>query len=337
MGPLIRSASLRGFHDVVHDAGGDPDALLVRHGIDPAWLLEEDRLISQTDLDTMLDAAAEELRVPDLGLRLAEAQDISILGPLAVAIATATGAAEALDNASNFLFVHSPALRLRLEPDPQGRRGVVAVTYAKDTALSPYSPQGTELGLGLLFRIVRSLVGHDPSARSVHLPHRPLSPTRRYTEFFETQAVLFGARSAALCGSREILDRTFNGANPLIHAAAVEHLRQSFSDPGHDVLHRVRRTIAATLPSGTATVAATARLLALHPRTLQRQLRDRDVTFSQLMDEARRTAAHRYLTTTDLPLGQIASLVGYSEQSTLTHAVHRWFGTSPRRVRQEHR
>ncbi|WP_183097465.1 helix-turn-helix domain-containing protein [Nocardioides pelophilus] len=75
------------------------------------------------------------------------------------------------------------------------------------------------------------------------------------------------------------------------------------------------------LPSGTATIAATATLLSVHPRTLQRQLRARDVTFTQVPDEARRELADQYLTTTDLPLGQIAALIGFSEQSALCYAV----------------
>ncbi|WP_307835125.1 helix-turn-helix domain-containing protein [Streptomyces adelaidensis] len=57
-------------------------------------------------------------------------------------------------------------------------------------------------------------------------------------------------------------------------------------------------------------------------------------SFEAVLDEVRRDAAHRYITTTDLPFGQVAVLVGFTEQSTLSHAVRRWFGVSPRELRR---
>ena len=115
MGPLIRAASLRGFVALVDELGGEPGALLTRFGIDEESLSDDDALVPITAHDLMLDAAASELRCSDLGLRLAQAQDLSVLGPLAVAIAASSTAREAVDCASRFLFVHSPALRVEIE------------------------------------------------------------------------------------------------------------------------------------------------------------------------------------------------------------------------------
>jgi transcriptional regulator GlxA family with amidase domain len=47
-----------------------------------------------------------------------------------------------------------------------------------------------------------------------------------------------------------------------------------------------------------------------------------------------REEAERYLRDTDMPLGQLAALLGYSEQSVLTRACRRWFGTSATAQRQ---
>jgi AraC-like DNA-binding protein len=56
-------------------------------------------------------------------------------------------------------------------------------------------------------------------------------------------------------------------------------------------------------------------------------------TFGQILDDVRREAAHRHLTTTDLPAGQVAAMLGVAEQSALCHALRRWYGTSPRALR----
>lgn len=211
MVPMIRAASLRGFASLVEDLGGDPDRLLERFALSRELTASDDELIPIDAHDSMLDTAAVELHCPDFGLRLAVIQDLSILGPLAPAIQESSTVAEALKCASRFLFVHSPALEVDVEPDPYGRRGVVALSYCKDLRESAYSRQGIELGLGLFFRIAELLVGGRIGLRSVEIPHRPLSPVRRYTDFFGSD-VKFGRPVAAICVDRRVLDERFTDA-----------------------------------------------------------------------------------------------------------------------------
>ncbi|WP_147287222.1 helix-turn-helix domain-containing protein [Nocardia otitidiscaviarum] len=40
------------------------------------------------------------------------------------------------------------------------------------------------------------------------------------------------------------------------------------------------------------------------------------------------TQAEHYLRDTDIPLGRLATLLGYSEQAVFTRASRRWFGTT---------
>lgn len=332
MGPMIRAASLRGFEPVVRSLGGDPVRLMARFGIPAEAPASEDGLISITAHDLMLDAAAAELRCPDLGLRLAEFQDVSILGPLTVVIESSATAAQGLECVSRFMFVHSPALSIGIEPDPSGRRGVVALRYRKDLLESPYSPQAMELGVGLFHRVALALLGTRLGLRSVMFPHSPHSSFRRYTDFFGVD-VRFGAPLAGLCVERRTLDAAFAGADGRIRQLAVDHLAGDYRDPATVTSVLVRRAVAQTIGVSPPTIAATARLLALHPRTLQRRLAREATSFERILDEVRHDAAHRYITTTTLTFTQIAALVGFEHQSTLSHAVRRWYGVTPRRLR----
>jgi AraC-like DNA-binding protein len=332
MGPMIRAASLRGFVPVVRALGGDPDELLRRFEIPAEALGSEDGLISITAHDLMLERAADELACPDLGLRLAQSQDLSVLGPLAVAIESSSTAAQALECASRFMFVHSPALSIGIEADPSGRPGVVALRYRKDLLESPYSAQAIELGVGVFHGVVRGLVGGAVGLRSVMFPHQPLSPIRRYTDFFGVD-VRFGAPMAALCVERRMLDAGFASADGSIRRLAIEHLARRHTDPSRLTSLRVRRALAESLGVAAPAVGDVARVLAVHPRTLQRRLAAEGTSFTRVLDDVRSDAAHRYITGTSLPFGQIAALVGFSEQSTLTHAVRRWRGVSPRQLR----
>ncbi|WP_254398889.1 AraC family transcriptional regulator [Streptomyces sp. AC602_WCS936] len=333
MVPMIRAASLRGFVELVDGLGGDPDELLARFGIAREVLDRDEDLIPITANDLVLDAAAAELGCPDLGLRLAESQDLTILGPLAVVIEASSTVAEALRFASRYMFVHSPALSVGVEADPYRSRGVVALTYRKDPHESPYSPQAMELGLGLFQRIAVTLVGGRAGLRSVEVSHQPLSPVRRYTEFFGAD-VKFGRPAGALRVERHVLAERFGTADETIRRLAAEYLAGHYADPGREVSTLVRRALSGSLGTTPPALVGVARLLSVHPRTLQRQLAAEGTTFEAVLDEVRRDAAHRYITTTGLPLGQVAALVGFREQSTLSHAVRRWYGTSPRELRR---
>lgn len=334
MEPVIRAASLRGFERLVEDLGGDAGPLLDRFGIERAALANPDGLVSITAHDRMLDAAAVELRCPDLGLRLAERQDLDILGPLALAVSNSPTPGHALDCASRFMFVHSPALRVAIEPDPLGDRAVVALTYRKDLAMSPYCPQAMELGLGLFHHVAAALVGGLDGLHSVQLSHAPLSAQSRYAEFFGAE-VRFDQPVAALRIDRGLLDERFASANELIRAMAIAHLMDGFVDPSSTVSLQTRAVLGEILSTTPVTIGHVAGLLSMHPRTLQRRLAAESTSFETVLDRARREAATRDLTTTDLPLGQVAARAGFTEQSSLSHACRRWYDASPRAVRND--
>ena len=78
---------------------------------------------------------------------------------------------------------------------------------------------------------------------------------------------------------------------------------------------------------------ATAALLGLNPRTLQRRLASAGASFDEIREDVYRTAAMHYLCETQMPLGQVAAALGYSEQSAFTRACRRWFGATPSTVR----
>lgn len=330
---MIRGASLRGFVGLVEELGGDAEQFLERFSIPPAALTSEAEVVPITSHDLMLDAVAHDLRCPDFGLRLAARQDLGILGRLALAIETSSTAGEAVECVSRFLFVHSPALSIRVEPDPWGHRAVAALTYRKDPRESPYSAQATELGVALFHQVALALLGSLVGLRSVELPHQPLSPVSRYTEFFGAD-VRFGRPVAALRVERRAFDAEFGSADAAIRRFAVRYLEVHHTDPEHLVSTRVRRALAGSVGSTQPSIAGVARLLAMHPRTLQRRLAAESTGYEAILDDVRQELALRYLGTTDLPLGQVAAMAGFSGQSGLSHAVRRWRGVSPSEMRR---
>jgi AraC-like DNA-binding protein len=68
-------------------------------------------------------------------------------------------------------------------------------------------------------------------------------------------------------------------------------------------------------------------------RTFQRRLAEEGTTFSQLVDEVRRARALAGLAAGHASAADIAAGLGYKRQSSLTRAVRRWSGATPRAMR----
>ena len=96
---------------------------------------------------------------------------------------------------------------------------------------------------------------------------------------------------------------------------------------------RVERLVLDGLPKGAPEAARLARALGLSERTLARQLSAEGTSYQQIVNELRRDTAKSYLSDPALSIGQVAYLLGYSEQSAFTTAFRRWTGESPRTYR----
>jgi AraC-like DNA-binding protein len=333
MGSMLRAAGLRGLPGLIDELGGSGAALMARYGVPAGAVDSDDEVIGSLDAVRLLEGAAAELRCPDLGLRLAAQQDIAVLGPLGIAIENSATLGDALDCAARFLFVHSPALTVELVADPSGRPGVAGLRYAS-TAPDPLPPQAAGHGLALIHRAVLLLHGGRYGLRSVHLPHPPLAPVARYTDFFGAD-VRFDQAAAVLRVPATVTSAPVAGGNPVLRDVALGYLR-SRRAPEPALADQVRQVLVRSLGSAPVGIAAIARHLRTHPRTLQRHLAAAGTSFERVLDDVRRQTAYRLITATDLPFSQVTAMVGLTEQSALTRAVRRWHGVPPRELRRAH-
>ncbi len=70
--------------------------------------------------------------------------------------------------------------------------------------------------------------------------------------------------------------------------------------------------------------------LRLPLRTFQRRLAEERVTWTEVLDSARKDEVVRMLGRGDTAMAEIAYALGYNEQSSFNRAFKRWVGLSPR-------
>ncbi|MEH0416241.1 AraC family transcriptional regulator [Streptomyces sp. B21-083] len=332
----IRAAAIRGIDRLIDDLGGDGAGLLGEFGVSPDDLDSDHALLPAVTAGRILRRATKELDCPDLGLRLAAHQDMSMLGPLALAVGNCDTVGEGLDCASRFLFVHNQGIRMSRVDDPERYAGVGAVEYRMVHPDIPYEPQTIDAGLGLLHRNLITMSG-GYELLGVYMPHPPLTDESVYAEFFGAP-IRFDADRALLRVRKKLFVQPMSTpVNPELRRMVVEYLEAHYTDPRDSVTTTVRSAVGRALGTVPARIDMVAAWLHTHPRTLQRRLAQEGTSFQAIVDDVRKKAAHRLLTGTDMPFSQVASLVELAGQAALTRAARRWFGRTPTQVRRDAR
>jgi len=135
---------------------------------------------------------------------------------------------------------------------------------------------------------------------------------------------------------RAYLSKPLPAADPnlyeLIRGLAKQILAERAA--ASDVVFRATEIIAHRLKRGDVNLASIAHDLDLSPRALQRELDHSSTNFRDLVEDTRKGMAKRFLYETNLPMTEIAFLVGFSELSAFSRAARSWFGDTPRELRK---
>lgn len=328
----IRSAGLRGVRQVATEAGGDPDDLARRCGLPPGALDTDEMLVEDLSIALLLETAALELDCADLGLRVALHQDLDMLGPVAVAVKNARTTRLALEMTSKYLFFHSRSIEITAVPDPYGDDDVVAVRFGYRDRAEPVPPQAVDLVLLMVHRAIQSLLGPDYGLISVAVPGPLNADPDRYLELFGAPATPM-APASMLRGPASLLDRPLSGGDDEVRQLAQRFLDQQLPEDRRSPADRTRAVLQQSLDTGTSSLADVAKILAVSPRTLQRELAREETTFAAIRDDVRREIAARLLTTTQIPLSQIAYALDLGDATTFSQYARRWWGMTAREIR----
>jgi len=332
MGSLIRATNLWGFTDLVRELGGDPEELLGRFNIPVAIEQDHDAFVSFRSAAHLVEVTAEELGCPDFALRLSRWQGLDILGPIAVIARNEQTVRDGLLAVARYLYIHSPALKLEIEPSTTGQD--LNFNYEITEPGLAQLRQCYELSMANFSRIVGLLAGPDTHLGLVSLMHEQVGPMSSYEDTLACP-VRFGQSRYTFQVPASLAAKPIDSADETTRRIATKYLESEFVPVESTLADQVAALSRALLPVGHCTTEAIAEQLAMHPRTLQRRLAEDGVRCQDIIDVERQRQAVRYLAEPRLYLGQIARMLGFAEQSSLNRACLRWFGKTPRQYRAE--
>ena len=133
---------------------------------------------------------------------------------------------------------------------------------------------------------------------------------------------------------RHWLDKPILHADPGLKKILHAHVLQLEEDNSVDLLDSVKSAIREILPTRSCSIDMVASQMALHPRTLQRMLKEQGSSFSSLLESVRKAIATDRLSNSSVSIIQLSDYLGYADNTAFTRAFKRWYGTSPKQWRK---
>jgi len=310
--------------------GADAGGLVQQAGLTVADIEARDARLSVAGQIKFIDLVANAVADSDLGFHLADDFDLRKLEFLYYVATSADTLGNALLRLERYSGLVNEGIMMRVKKGKFVRVGFQYIGLARYT-----DRHQIEFWITATIRLCRHLVNRDLKPNHVRVAHHRSFGKSDFERFV-------GVMIEASADIDEIGFPAANWGLPIV--TTDHHLHDVLVQYCEDALARrqmkasslrVRVEDAATelLPHGQAKSNSIAARLGMSPRTLARRLSAEGLSFANILRELRMALAHRYLADRDLPISQIAWLLGYTEIGAFTHAFRRWTGTPPGVVR----
>ena len=294
-------------------------------GLDPQGPLN----LTARQLDIACSNALDLSKDSQLGLRLGSQISIASQGIFGYALMTSATIGDSLKLLVRYNRVILPSIGIELQQhDSELELWVKAAQLPM--ALQRFY---TEVLYAAIVNSGSILLGRQPAVINLQFGYRPQTDITQYQTIFGDEVRFNAARSAMFFDSAS-LDAPISTSNPIardIFRRECDRLISRDSDGGM-VSERVQQIL---LQAGSEfpTSAKVAAQLHMSESTLQRHLAKEGNRYQQLLDQVRYRLALEYLNGTNLPVLEIANLLGFSDATNFRRSFKRWSQTTPSAIR----
>ncbi|WP_428310107.1 AraC family transcriptional regulator ligand-binding domain-containing protein [Hydrocarboniphaga sp.] len=327
----MRTANFSGFSDLVRSLGADPREILERHGVDPRVIRDPDSYINCKSLVDVLEYCSTRFNDPLFGLRLAQHQDVDLFGSVTALCRAAPTFRDAITSFIDYIpVVHSPVTLMELVEG----RDTAELRWCVRSDLGSNNQANYQAAL-LDVNFMRAIGGRAFRASYVNL-----AVDTRQKDIAEIESRLgcrFNAKAStsAIAFPIEMLNQSVATSNRMLYRLLGGYLGQVKAASRKTVVERVEDYVRGSLPSGNCSIEHGAKKLGTSVRTLQANLSDCGLKFSDILERQRVDLAKAYLERGQLSLDDVAASLGYSEQSSFGRAFKRWTGVTPQQFRRD--
>ena len=264
-----------------------------------------------------------------IGLMASKCWHPSDLGTLGYAWLASSSLRTAFQRMSRYMRIVGERGRAEVTDTPQGLR----ITFLQRRADDRLREIIADVAMSLMLDMARTNFGASLVATQLTLQRERPDCDADFVAYFGC-AAQFGAAEDSFTLALEDADAPLPSANRQLAGVHDRILTQQLAVlDREDVVARCQSIILENLTSGALTTERIARELHMSPRTLTRRLEAKGTHLQKVLDDTRRSLAERYFADPQNSLSEVAFLLGFSQQSSLSRASRRWFGMPPKQYR----
>jgi AraC-like DNA-binding protein len=327
--PTTLAATTTALAIVLKTYGCDPREIFARAGLDIDAIHSPGARFPFPSMNRLWAEAREATGDSCIGLYAARALKPQALHALGLSWMVSHTLYEGFMRIARYSQIANTSLRIEIRESGDEIRLVPRITERGiDRA-----PEGVDATLAFIVSLCRQITNRHFAPLRVTFRREPGPHTDQYVEFFAAP-VLFSQAEDALFFDAGAARELVPAGNEEI-AREIDRIAERYLatlQPSR-VQDKVRAILLTLLPSGEADQRTIARSLNRSVSTLQRQLKAEGSSYRKVLDETRQTMAVRLVKEKEYSLGQIAYLLGFSDQANFSRAFRRWTGGPPTEYR----
>lgn len=308
------------------------DVMLKNTGISTELLADPSTRLTYQQLLILVDNLSKAYPTETLGLDIGLAININQFGMLGYAILSCADIRSALNLGLKYHSLVDPAFTFEVIENEYN----VAIRLTSHIPFENMYRIMCDVFVGMFASLARFLTGDNTvDAKEVHFNHPEPSYSGEYKRY-TTSTILFDQPRTELVVDRAVLDMPLVMADQATAAMAEKQCEEILTrmGPKEGLVAKVRRILLSN-PGSFLPVDEVASRLATSTRTLSRGLQDVGTSYQKILDEVRKEMAIEYLRNSNLPIEEIAALIGYSDPSNFRKAFRRWTQNAPSYYREE--
>lgn len=308
------------------------DTATIFKGTRLSWdaLVHDNRFISLEQMTRLIQRGVGLTDMPWLGLDVGLATQLSAHG----AVGYAAVSSPDVRTMCQVITRYAP-LRLQLldynyrEQNGQCEMSAREVTDLADAREYIFCANAT-----VLFLMIETTTGQPLSDAEVYFPYPAPAWLSHYQAIFG-ERLHFDADRYRVVFSSDVLDWPTLTADATAHQQSLRDCDQLLAQirQGGALSQRIRHRLL-DCDGQYPTLDCLADEMGMSRRTLIRHLKQEGSSYQALLDDVRKELAVWYLSHTDLAVEMVAERLGYQDTSNFSRTFRRWFGLTPRAMRE---
>jgi len=306
------------FNASLEQMGYDMAAIVARSPLAGVNLADPDRLIRCEDAGAIIGLAQQIRYTPNIAAEIARRTPIGAFPLVDYLVVSSDSVGTAMRQLATYLRLTGNPAKLDIDDDSSEPRVTI-----------DGPPFSVEFSVALIVGHLRAEVDGPAIITGVCFRHQP-DDVVGFAQLMGCP-VESGAAWSGLRFDRDGWQRALRRRDPILRQLLEDQAERTLErmPNHHGIVFDTARVIAVRVTRGSIGIGDVARELAVSPRTLQRRLTEEGASFQQLVDDARRDAAGRFLRESELAISEVAYLLGYSEPAPFHRAFKRWYGVTP--------